>query len=219
MSYQPLNYTDLLYQFVIDHNPSVSPLLLELQQKTLLESGGHMVISIDQMHLLQFLIKLTRAKIILELGTFTGFSALAFALALPEDGRVITCDTDSQGIALGKPYWQRLSMDEKIVFKQQNAINLLTELQEQGQLVDFVFIDADKTNMQAYVKEALKLLSERGLIVVDNTLFHGDVVDTVNQRRVVQHIRHFNDWLKTLPGIDFSLIAVGDGMSLIAKKV
>lgn len=218
MPHKLLDYTPELYQYVVDKNPAISPLLAELHAKTLAQTGGHMVIPFDQMHFMQFLLKLLRVEKVLELGTFTGFSALAFALALPASGSVTTIDIASDTVELGKPYWQQAGVADKICFRQGKALALLQADVAAKATYDFIFIDADKGNIPEYVELSLKLLSDRGVVLVDNTLFSGHVVDADNERKIVCDVRAFNDWLIAQKGCQYCLLPIGDGLTMICPS-
>ena len=209
--------TESLYQYVLDVNPVIPDELQQFHAETLALPGGHMVIPFQQMHFMQFLLRLIGAKRVLELGTFSGFSALAFALALPDDGVVFTCDVSDQLLSLGRIFWQRLKMQHKIHFLNKPAIDCLESQTALKTQFDFIFIDADKASLKRYVEKASALLSPKGLIAVDNTLFKGEVANPSSERQMVQDIRAFNAYMKTRTDLNVCLLPVADGLTLISR--
>lgn len=208
--------TEPLSQYVLSANPAVPDELLKFHQQTLALPGGQMVIPLHQMHLMQFFLRFIQAKKVLELGTFSGFSALIFALAIPENGTVVTCDISDEMLSVGKPFWQHFKMDKKIHFFKGSALDCLDQ-QSKVEKFDFIFIDADKSNLQQYVEKSLALLSPKGMIAVDNTLFQGEVANPENNRQIVKDIRAFNDYLKTRTDLNVCLLPVADGLTLVSR--
>lgn len=169
MSYTSLTINSSLQHYIAEHSPAVADILLAHHQKTLELTGGDMVIPFEQVHFMTFLLKMNKAVSVLELGTFSGFSAMAFAMALPENGRVVTCDRSDKHIDIAKQYWQQAKMLHKIEFIKDDAAGCLSSLVDNKDSFDFIFIDADKKNLISHVEKALQLITAGGLIIVDNT--------------------------------------------------
>lgn len=187
-----------------------------LREETDQLDAALMRIPYEQALFLQFLIKTTRSQSILELGTFTGYSALAMALALPESGKILTCDISDRYRYLAEQYWQRGGVQEKIKWRIGTGVEILSELLEQGSEFDFIFIDADKLNYPYYYETCLKLLRSGGTMAMDNTLWFGRWVSDEN--RVKKPVLELNAMLKADRRIDLSILTIGGGLSLIHKK-
>jgi predicted O-methyltransferase YrrM len=179
-----------------------------------------MQVAPEQAQFMQFLIRMISAKKVLELGTFTGYSALAMALALPDDGRVITCDINTEWTDQAQPFWQEAGQNNKIDLRLAPALSTLQALLDAGeeQTFDFIFIDADKTNYVAYYELALQLISPRGVIAIDNTLWKGDVINLDDTRPQTREIRRLNAHLHADTRVDISLLPLADGLFLIRKR-
>jgi predicted O-methyltransferase YrrM len=166
------------------------------------------------------LVRLTGARRILEIGTFTGYSALAMALALPADGRIIACDVSEAWTAVARRYWQRAGVVGRIELRLAPALQTLDALigEGGGGSFDFAFIDADKGRYLDYYERSLILLRPGGLIAVDNTLWGGSVADPAETDADTAAIRAFNAALRDDPRIDLSLVPIGDGLTLARKR-
>ena len=161
---------------------------------------------------LQFLIKSTGAKNILEIGTFTGYATLAMAYALPNDGKVITMDINDEVVAVAKEYWKKAKQDQKIESKIGRAVEMTQDLNEK---FDLVFIDADKENYFNYFELVQTKLSQNGIIVVDNALWSGKVLDPSDKTPATTAIVKLNQYLKDSKEFHSTLIPVRDGILLI----
>ncbi|OGV32943.1 MAG: SAM-dependent methyltransferase [Legionellales bacterium RIFCSPHIGHO2_12_FULL_35_11] len=212
--------TDDLYKYIskisVREHPVMTKLRLETQKMTLAE----MQIPPEQAQFMQFLIKLIGAKRVLEVGTFTGYSALAMALALPEDGKLITCDISEEWTKSNQVYWSEAGQAEKINLRLGQAINTLDELllHEGKGSFDFIFIDADKTNYVYYYQKAKELLSNNGVIAIDNVLWSGQIIDMSDTRGQTREIRKLNEIIQNDNSVDISLLTIADGLFLIRKK-
>ena len=170
--------------------------------------------------LLQLLIKLTGAKRVIEIGTFTGAGALAMALALPEDGRIITCDVNADWSAIGRTHWQQAGIAHKIEQRIAPAVESIDALLREGAAgsFDMAFIDADKPSYDSYYEGCLKLLRRGGLIVLDNMLWSGNVADETAEDRESRALRQLNLKIKDDGRVDFCLLSADDGIMLAYKR-
>ncbi len=160
------------------------------------------------------------ARRALEIGTYTGYSALSVALALPHDGQLIACDISDEYTRVGRPFWDQADVAHKIDLRLGPALTTLDELVANDEIAkfDFAFIDADKTNYDAYYERCLTLVRPGGLILVDNVLWSGDVIDSEKQDEDTVAIRALNEKLKSDERVSLSLLPVGDGLTLALKR-
>lgn len=210
--------TPELYGYVLAHNPPLDPVQRELVDTThrRLASVAGLQTAEEQGPLLAFLVKLTGARQIVEVGTFTGFSTLSMAQALPADGRLIACDVSEEWTAVGREAWAKAGVADRIDLRIAPAIETLRALPG-GQWIDLVFLDADKESYSAYWEELVPRLNPGGLVVVDNTLFHGEVTDTAATGSAGA-IRAFNDLVRADDRVDDVLLTVADGLTLARRK-
>ena len=197
------------------------PALLErLRQETAPLPNATFQISAEQGQFMALLMHLIGARRTIEIGVFTGYSALAVAQALPDDGRIIACDINEEWTAVARRYWREAGVDRKIDLRIGRALNTLDDLiaSGQGNRFDFVFIDADKTNYANYYERALVLLRPGGLIAVDNVLWYGRVIDASVDDPDTRAIRAFNQQLKDDDRVWLSMLPIRDGLTLAAKK-
>ena len=201
-----------LEDYVAAHSTPVPPLLAELIVTTQRETGEQAVMLSGQVEggLLQMLVFATGARRVLEIGTFTGFSAQMMAAALPPDGQLVTCDLDPRSIATARRFFARSPHAAKIELREGPALETLATLKGP---FDLVFIDADKGNYTNYYEASLPLLSPRGLIVVDNVLWSGKVLDPQDERD--RAIASFNDHVRQDPRVAVVVLTVRDGLSII----
>lgn len=166
------------------------------------------------------LIQMLGAKKTLDIGTFTGYSALAVALALPQDGKVIACDINVEWTALAKQFWALAGVAQKIDLRLAPALDTLQALLDNGEAgtFDFAFIDADKNNYINYYEAAVKLLRPGGLIAVDNVLWDGEVVNPSNQDKTTNSIRDLNQHIFNDKRVTISMLPIGDGLTLARKR-
>ncbi len=167
-----------------------------------------------------FLVRLVGVRNALELGVFTGYSALWMATALPEDGRLLACDVSEEWTSVGRPYWEEAGVAGKIDLRIAPAAETLGSLIESGrrESYDFAFIDADKGNYGLYFEQCLELVRPGGLIAVDNTLWSGNVVDSDDQSDDTKAIRAFNEALRGDSRVNLSMVPIGDGLTLAMKQ-
>lgn len=196
-------------------------ILRGLREKTAaLPAGMAMQVLAEEGQLLTLLVRLTAARTVLEIGTFTGYSTLCLARAVPPGGRVITCDITDRWPNVGVPYWRAAGVHDRIETRIGDASDTLADLlRDQGPgSVDFVFIDADKPGYPKYYEAAFTLVRDGGLIVVDNTLFAGRVADPAAQDADTDAIRAFNAMLLEDRRVDVSLLPMADGITLVRKR-
>lgn len=215
-----LNLTPDLYQYMLDISLREHPALHALREETNKMPLAMMQVSPEQAQFMQFLIRLVRAKKILEIGTFTGYSALAMALALPQDGHLITCDINTEWTNKAHPYWQQAGQESKIELRIGKALQTIDQLLMTGHAksFDFIFIDADKTNYVNYYEKALQLITPQGIIAIDNVFWDGKVIDESVIGGQTREIRKLNDIIKHDQRVDTSLLAIADGLFLIQLK-
>jgi caffeoyl-CoA O-methyltransferase len=219
MSNQTLQLDDNLYQYLLSVSLRDSDIQQTLREETGLLEIGVMQISPDQAQFMAMLVKLIQARRAIEIGVFTGYSALVVAQALPENGQLIACDISEEWTAIAKRYWQQAGIAHKIDLHLAPAMQTLDKLitQEELEEFDFAFIDADKQNMRNYYERCLQLLKPGGLIAVDNVLWGGSVVDQEDQESDTIAIREFNAFLLHDKRVDLSLVPIGDGLTLARK--
>ncbi len=220
MSTGILNYTKDLRDYLWDKGINEHPALKELRIETAGLPESMMQICPEQGALMGNLIRMISAKRTIEVGTFTGYSALVVALALPEDGEVIACDVSEEWTAIGKEKWEQAGVSHKIDLRLGPAVNTLDELIQQGQegSFDFAFIDADKVNYTAYYEKCLQLIASGGVIAIDNVLWGGSVLDSKRNDEDTKAIRELNDFVASDERVNISMIPIGDGVTLVVKK-
>jgi caffeoyl-CoA O-methyltransferase len=179
-----------------------------------------MQIGADQGQFMQLLVQLLRAKKTLEVGVFTGYSALWVSMGLPDDGRIIACDISEEYTTVARRYWQEAGVHHKIDLRIGPALGSLDELLEAGQKgsFDFAFIDADKGNYENYYERSLQLLRGGGLIAIDNTIWSGRVADPNEKDADTVAIRKLNEKLYRDERVTLSMLTVGDGLTLALKR-
>jgi predicted O-methyltransferase YrrM len=220
MSNRTLTLTPPLYEYLSAVSLREPKLLARLRQETLRDSGATMQISPEQGQFMGLLVELTGACNILEIGTYTGYSSLCMALALPEDGRLVCCDISEEWTRIARRYWVEAGVEDKIRLHLAPALETLEKLLAQGaaSTFDMAFIDADKEHYPEYYEACLKLLRPGGLLLADNTLWSGRVIDAADRNASTEAIRRFNLILHDDERINLSLLPLGDGLTLALKK-
>jgi predicted O-methyltransferase YrrM len=197
-----------------------SSLHARLRSETALLPEARMQIGPDQGALLAFLARLIGARYALEVGTFTGMSALAVAAALPDDGQLVACDVSEEWTGIARRYWKEAGVDGRIDLRLGPALDTLDGLlQERGVgCFDFAFIDADKPAYDAYYEACLQLVRPGGLIALDNMLWHGAVADPDDREATTEFIRALNLKIRDDPRVECCLLTVGDGVMLVRRR-
>jgi caffeoyl-CoA O-methyltransferase len=219
MSTRTLTLDDDLYRYLVDVSVREPPIRRRLREETAKLETARMQIAPEQGQFMALLVSLMGARNTLEVGVFTGYSALCVAEALPDDGRVIACDISEEWTSVARRYWKEAGVEGKIELKLAPAADSLASLIEMGEggQFDFAFIDADKENYATYFERCFELLRPGGLIAVDNTLWSGRVIDSADQSNDTKYIREFNEALRSDWRIALSLVPIGDGLTLALK--
>lgn len=220
MSKKSIALTENLYRYLLDHSLREQDVQRRLREETGEMREANMQIAPEQGQFMQMLVKLIGARRILEVGVFTGYSSLAMALALPADGKLIACDINSEWTAMARRYWEEAGVSEKIELRLGPALETMEVLKREWHAghFDLVFIDADKENYLSYFEQSLLLVRAGGLLVFDNTLWDGHVVDESCQDAETEAIRALNNQLHQDDRIDLSMLPIGDGLSLVRKR-
>ena len=213
-----IDLTDNLEQYIIDNSDSLTDVQKEIIEYNIsLGDQKKLQISVSQAQLLQILIKISNAKKILEIGSFTGFSALSMALALPSDGSLISLDKNTEYSRKAKVFYDKANVN-KIVQIIKPALEGLNDLKNLNKKFDLIFIDADKENYINYYEICLELINSKGFIVIDNVLWHGEVADKSKNDKFTNIIREFNRHIKKDIRINKNIIPIGDGLTICQKK-
>ncbi|MCK5791156.1 MAG: class I SAM-dependent methyltransferase [Ketobacter sp.] len=220
MSNKPTLDLMALHDYVVEHSVRDDSVLKDLRNETAEDEMARMQIAPEQGQFMALLVKLMSAKRIIEVGTFTGYSSLCMARALPDDGEMICCDIDEHWTRIAQRYWQRDGVENKIKLVLAPALDTLQQLVKDGRSNEFdlAFIDADKENYEHYFEYCLELIRPNGVILLDNTLWSGRVADNSVDDVDTNAIRALNRKLKEDARIDLSLLTVADGLTLARKR-
>lgn len=220
MSSSVLPYSIELRNYLWEKGLDENPVLKRLREETENHPFALMQICPEQGALMANLVRLISAKKAIEVGTFTGYSALAVALALPKNGYLLACDISEEFTSIGKPYWEEAGVSENIDLQISPAIETLKSKIEDGEsnTYDFAFIDADKINYLNYYELCLDLIRPGGVIAIDNVLWGGSVIDSARTDDDTKAIREINDFIVSDKRVNISMIPVGDGVTLAVKK-
>jgi predicted O-methyltransferase YrrM len=210
-----LEISDALYDYVVAMGTRETREQRELRAETARLPMGGMQIGADQGALLQALVRILRAKRCIEIGTFTGYSALSVALALPEDGKIVCCDVSEEWTSIARRYWKKAGVEAKIDLRIAPGLETLAKLKGK---YDFAFIDADKPSYWRYYERCLELLREGGLVAVDNTLWGGSVIQRGDRSESTVALREFNERVAQDRRVDIALVPIGDGLTLAVKR-
>ena len=220
MTNRTLSLDDSLYHYLLDVSLRETPLLKRLRDETAQLANAQWQIAPEQGQFMALLVQLTGARRILEVGTFTGYSALCMAQAMGAEGRMICCDIPGDYNATAERYWCEAGLSGRIEQRLAPALETLAALERAGQAgsFDLIFIDADKSNYPAYLEHALRLVRQGGLILFDNTLWSGRVLEQIPDSADTRAIQALNRALKDDQRLDLSLLPLGDGLSLCRKR-
>jgi predicted O-methyltransferase YrrM len=207
--------TAALYDYIVAKGTRETRVQRELRAATRKLPHGGMQIGPDQGALLQVVVRMLRAKRCIEVGTFTGYSALCVALVLPRDGKIVCCDVSEEWTAIGRRYWQKAGVAAKIDLRIAPALKTLAKLKGR---YDFAFIDADKPNYWKYYERCLAVLRKGGVVAIDNTLWGGSVIDPADRTESTVALRAFNQRVAKDRRVDIALVPVGDGLTLAVKR-
>ena len=220
MSTRTIGLDDTLHQYLLDVSVDEDPVARALRERTATLEEHYMQISPEQGQFFKLLLKLINAREVIEVGTYTGYSALCMAQAVGERGHVVCCDISEEWTAIGREFWQQAGVADRIDLRLAPALETLQQMRESGESgrFDFAFIDADKGNYAAYYECLLDLVRPGGLIAVDNTLWSGRVADPAEQEPDTVAIREFNRTLGQDPRVVVSLVPIGDGLTLARRN-
>ena len=211
-----LNITKLLQDYILKYGLKLHPVQKEIINYNLsLGDIKRMQISISQCQFLHLIIKVSKIKRVLEIGTFTGLSTLSMALALPEDGEITAVDKDKNTSKKANEFFKKAKQDSKISIIVKSALEALMEIRDKK--YELIFIDADKMNYKKYYEIALKLLNKEGLIIIDNVLWHGDVVESNIKDKITDSIRDLNNFISKDERVEKVIVPFGDGMTICRK--
>ena len=220
MSNRTIEMNDALYGYLLHASLREPPLLKRLREETARHPRATMQISPEQGQFMALLARLMGARRCIEVGVFTGYSSLSVALVLPADGYILACDVSEEFTTVARRYWKEAGVERKIELKLAPALETLDTRLQAGEAAsyDLAFIDADKSNYDGYYERILKLLRPGGLVLVDNVLWDGAVIDKQDQTEDTVAIRAFNEKLKKDERIALSMLPVGDGLTLALKR-
>ena len=205
-------------EYINNHSLKLNPIQKEIiSYNENLGDIKRMQISISQCHFLHLLIKTSKIKKVLEIGTFTGLSTLSMSLALPKDGLVVALDKNQETDEIAVNFFKKADQENKIKTIIKPALESLKDLKDTKQKFDFVFIDADKENNKNYYNQSLDLIDKDGLIIIDNVLWHGEVTDKIKQDKLTVGIREFNFYVNSDKRVENVIIPVGDGLTICRK--
>ena len=208
-----LDITEKLQNYINDFGLKLNPIQQEIidYNKTLGDIK-RMQVDPTQCHFLHLIIKISNIKNVLEIGTFTGLSALTISLALPEDGKLITLDKNDETNKIALSFFKKASQEHKIETIIKPALETLEELKNKK--FDMIFIDADKMNYKQYYEKSLGLINQGGLIIIDNVLWHGEVADEKKNDKFTLNIKEFNEFVSNDKRVEQVIIPLGDGMTV-----
>ena len=219
MSTRTIPMTDELYDYYLGASLREPEILARLRQATLAHPEAGMQISPEQGQFMRFMVRLMGVSRAIEIGTYTGYSALSVALALPESGRLVACERRAEFTEIGKPFWREAGVADRIDLRIGKAVETLEAMLAagEGDQYDFAFIDGDKKNYINYYELCLKLVRPGGLIAIDNALWSGRLVDETLDDPASRAIRTLNPSIRDDDRVDMSLLPIGDGLMLARR--
>jgi predicted O-methyltransferase YrrM len=220
MSVRTSSLADDVYQYILACSSREPPVLARLREATSPRPEAEMQISPEQGQFMALLARLIGARRCIEIGTYTGYSALAVALALPADGTLIACDINDTWTSIGRPFWREAGVESRIDLRLQPALQTLDQLLAEAQqnTFDFAFIDADKPNYIRYYEKLLQLVRPGGLIAADNTLAVSGAPIVRQSGVTAKALREFNEHVHHDERVDLSLIPIGEGLTLLRRR-
>ena len=211
-----LEITEKLEKYINNFSLKLNPIQQEIiDYNNTLGDVKRMQVATSQCHFLHLIIKISNIRNVLEIGTFTGLSALSIALALPENGKLIALDKNEETNKIAVSFFKKANLNDKIQTIVKPALDSLDELKNRK--FDMVFIDADKMNYKEYYERSLKLVNKGGLVIVDNVLWHGEVADENNKEKFTNIIREFNTYVKNDSRVEQIILPIGDGLTVCRK--
>ena len=208
-----LEITEKLQNYINNYGLKLNPIQQEIiNYNNSLGEIKRMQVDPSQCYFLHLIIKISNIKTVLEIGTFTGLSALSISLALPADGKLIALDKNEETNRVANSFFKKANQDHKIKTIIKPALESLDELKNSK--FDMVFIDADKMNYKEYYERSLKLINKNGLIIIDNVLWHGEVADEDNLDKYTVNIREFNKYVSNDKRVEQIIVHLGDGMTI-----
>ena len=213
-----LNINENLEKYIRENSYDLHPVQKDIiEYNNSLGNQKKMQISVTQSYFFQFLIKTNNIKNILEIGTFTGFSALAMALSLPKDGKITCLDKNEETSKKAISFFKKAKVENLIEVKIGPALKTLDEIKKRKNFFDMIFIDADKENYQNYYNSCFDLIKNTGYILIDNVLWHGDVADPNKNDKLTNILRDFNSFIKKDDRIHKTILPLGDGITICRK--
>ncbi len=218
MSSKSFLVPDAIYEYILETALRETAVQRELRERTATMPQARMQTGPDQLQFMQVLVRAIGARRCIEVGVYTGASALAVALALPEDGKIVACDVSEEYTVIAREFWKRAGVASKIDLRLAPGEETLKALLTQQDRYDFAYIDADKTNYDSYYELVLRLLRPGGLIAIDNVLWGGDVADLTETDADTVALRTLNEKIGHDERVETSLLTIGDGLSIVYKR-
>ena len=213
-----LEITNKLEKYIEKFSYQLTPVQKEIiKYNDSLGDIKRMQIAVSQCHFLHLIIKTSKIKNVLEIGTFTGLSALSIAIALPNDGKLVALDKNKETNKIATDFFKKANQDKKIETIIKPALDSLNDLKKNNNKFDMIFIDADKENYKNYYKQSIELLSKDGLIIIDNVLWHGEVADETKNDNFTKNMRNFNIYVHNDSRTEQIIIPIGDGLTICRK--
>ena len=213
-----LEITDKIEKYIEKFSYQLTPVQKEIiKYNDSLGDIKRMQIAVSQCHFLHLIIKTSKIKNALEIGTFTGLSALSIAIALPDDGKLVALDKNKETNKIATDFFKKANQDKKIETIIKPALDSLNDLKKNNNKFDMIFIDADKENYKNYYKQSIELLSKDGLIIIDNVLWHGEVADETKNDNFTKNMRNFNIYVHNDSRTEQIIMPIGDGLTICRK--
>ena len=213
-----LEITDKLEKYIEKFSYQLTPVQKEIiKYNDSLGDIKRMQIAVSQCHFLHLIIKTSKIKNALEIGTFTGLSALSIAIALPNDGKLVALDKNKETNKIATDFFKKANQDKKIETIIKPALDSLNDLKKNNNKFDMIFIDADKENYKNYYNQSIELLSKDGLIIIDNVLWHGEVADETKNDNFTKNMRNFNIYVHNDSRTEQIIMPIGDGLTICRK--